>query len=151
MSSEIRFWNNVEIGEVDECWIWKGRIEQGYGRVYFDGRRRYVHQVAWELANDRTIPKGLCILHSCDTEACVNPAHLRLDSQAQNMKQMSERGRSTRGERSVQSKLTEEQVRVIRKIAGKKRITQREIAVLAGISYGQVRKIVSGERWKHVE
>lgn len=151
MGSEIRFWNQVEVGEVEDCWLWKGTIEQGYGRLYFGGRRRYAHQVAWELANDRTIPKGLCILHSCDTQNCVNPGHLRLGSQEQNMREMKDKGRSLRGSAHPHAKLDEDKVSLIRKVAGKKRITQKEIAELAGISYGQVRKIIAGERWQHVE
>ena len=151
MNSEERFWNQVKVGDPDECWLWGGKMDQGYGRLYRKGKRIYAHRYAWTLANKREIPAGLFVLHSCDHPSCVNPAHLRLGTQADNMKQMRERGRSTFGERNASAKLTEEQVKEIRRIEKEGKLSQKEIAKLVGVSYGQVRKVISGERWKHVE
>jgi hypothetical protein len=101
---EERFWSQVDIGKNGACWLWKGRKHQGYGRIYFKGKQRYVHRIAWELANGIPVPDGLFVLHSCDEPSCVNPSHLRLGNQAQNMKEMKERGRSTFGERNAAAK-----------------------------------------------
>lgn len=53
------------------CWVWTGRIENGYGRI----GARLAHRVFYVRAN-RSIPKGLELDHLCRERACVNPAHL---------------------------------------------------------------------------
>ena len=61
------------------------------------------------------IPKGMYVCHACDNVACVNPNHLFLGTQKQNLQDMKTKGRSTRGEKNAMSKLTENDVRTIKK------------------------------------
>lgn len=96
-----RFWSNVEIKGIDECWPWKKYIKNyGYGQTSIGGRYSpyrslYSHRVAWIITMRRNIPDGLMVLHSCiGNRACCNPAHLYLGDQFDNMKDMHRQGRS---------------------------------------------------------
>lgn len=97
-----RFWRHVE--KTDSCWNWTGcraggRSERSYG--YFrigsqaDGTRRqvYAHRWAWEYFNG-DIPEGLQVNHHCDNSLCVNPAHLYLGTQDENVRDKQRRGPS---------------------------------------------------------
>lgn len=84
---------------VDEdtgCWIWgRARFSSGgYGAVTIGGRTLRAHRVAYEDAKGR-IPAGLHVLHSCDRPPCVNPDHLRVGTNAENIQDRVERGRRT--------------------------------------------------------
>lgn len=59
------------------CWVWMGSMfsRNGYGRVWWDGRRRQAHRVLWEMANG-PVPRGMVLDHRCRVRCCVNPAHL---------------------------------------------------------------------------
>lgn len=78
-----RFWAKVQ--KTDECWLWTASGDtSGYGQVVVDGRLCAAHRVSWELANG-PIPEGMFIDHRCHNRRCVNPEHLRLVTNAQNM------------------------------------------------------------------
>jgi hypothetical protein len=76
-----------------DCLVWTGLRRGEYGRVSIDGEQRDAHRVAFEIHNG-PIPKGLEVRHRCDNPPCVEPTHLLLGTQADNMQDMKERGRS---------------------------------------------------------
>lgn len=88
-----RFWQKVQHSD-SGCWEWLGsRDGGGYGMFQYGSRdSRRAHRVAWELTNGE-IPTGMFVLHSCDYPPCVNPAHLRLGTNSDNMKDMWARNR----------------------------------------------------------
>lgn len=83
--SEVRFWSKVKVGKEDECWLWlAGKYKNGYG-AFCDNRRMFLaHRVAFVIFNG-LIPKGLVIDHLCRVKSCVNPKHLELVTQHQNV------------------------------------------------------------------
>lgn len=86
-----------------ECMIWKGYTNKGgYGVKTFQRKHKLLHRVAWEWANG-PIPDGANVLHRCDKPACVNPEHLFLGTQADNMRDMYQKGRS-RGQKQTHCK-----------------------------------------------
>ena len=76
-----------------ECWLWTGGLSRGHGTVWVGGSQRGAHCVSWELFNKQVVPDGMVVRHKCDVGHCVNPHHLELGTQLQNIKDMHERGR----------------------------------------------------------
>lgn len=97
MTVEERFWARVMVAGPEDCWPWTGEVNnQGYGRlcIYVDGarRRHLVHRFALTLAGEVLHP-GSVVMHSCDNPPCVNPAHLSVGSQLDNMRDAKVKGR----------------------------------------------------------
>lgn len=145
-----RFWDKVN--KTDTCWYWLAYTNiKGYGQFKFNGTMRTTHRVSYELVHG-TIPAGLLVCHKCDNPSCVNPAHLFLGTNDDNMKDMVNKNRSHKPTGSInpKAKLVESDVIEIRNMYKTGRYTQLEIAKLYCISQPTVKDITKRQTWRHI-
>lgn len=147
-----RFWEKVD--KSGPCWLWTASKDRnGYGRIMRPGGRGgplLATRVSWELAYGPISP-GMGVLHHCDNPSCVRPDHLFLGDQALNMRDCAGKGRTTRGEHSRSAKLTEDDVREIRRRYREGGISQTALAREYGLCQASVHELVSGKTWGHVQ
>jgi len=136
------------------CWLWTGpRHRDGYG--YLCHARRdlgfpegLVHRLSW-LIHRGPIPAGLRVLHRCDTPPCMNPAHLFLGTQAENVADMvaKRRHRSSKpGVLNPRAKLTYELADAIR--AGRRAgLDLAELAETYRVGISTIFRVVHGQNW----
>jgi len=91
---EIGDWANYVVDfDPGKCWIWYGAMDDyGYGRMDIHGKHRKAHRLSYELYKG-VIPEDKVICHKCDNPSCVNPNHLFLSSQKDNMRDKIWKGR----------------------------------------------------------
>ncbi len=142
------FWAKVDRRGPGECWPWIGsRIPNGYGQVKYHGQAYTAHDLAYILTNG-PIPSGMLVMHSCDNPPCCNPAHLSAGTNLDNSRDMVKKNRHINicGERHWNAKLTDEQVRTIRKDIRRPCIVAKEY----GVSPTHVSYLKSGRGRKGV-
>ena len=145
-----RFLAKVCVDADSGCWLWQGcGRADGYGAVRFGGKEYRTHRAAWILFRGK-ITHGMSVCHKCDTPACVNPDHLFLGTAADNVRDMTKKGRNLRGEKHPLAKLTAKQVRRIKAMLAEDRMYMSEIAREFGVSPSTIRGIKDGRKWRHV-
>lgn len=146
---------NIQVGRPDECWLWTGRKNRGYGLLGV--REKGVltclraHRVVYEIHYKCSILPGIDVCHKCDNPSCCNPGHLFLGTRADNNRDCREKGRATCGERSPHAKLSFAQVQEIRKRYAGGSVTQVVLAEEYGVTYRTVGRAVRGRSWKSSE
>ena len=139
-SLECRVWERVN--KTKSCWLWIGfgsKDGKRYGQIRKDGKIQRAHRVVWEIVNG-PITVGLNVLHNCDNRACVNPSHLFLGTQRDNIIDMVKKGRC------YNRKVTDDEVREIRKSD----LSATEASRIYGVQPAQIRKIRSRKVAAHV-
>lgn len=145
-----RFEEKTVVGAGDGCWEWIGaHTGNGYGNIFYNGHSQHAHRVSWQLYKD--IPVGnLYVCHTCDNRGCVNPDHLFLGTQSDNMRDAANKGRTTIGERNPKAILKEIQVREICVLWNTHNYTQKEIGLMFNVTRSCIKGIVTGKNWKHL-
>lgn len=93
---EKRIWGRLQ--KKNDCWVWKAsRNKCGYGIIKHEGKMWLAHRIAFVLATGRFIPPKMNILHRCDNPPCINPGHLFLGTQADNIRDMLKKNRDNPG------------------------------------------------------
>jgi hypothetical protein len=143
------------------CWIWSGALDShGYGVINIGGTKK-AHRVSW-IAFNGPIPEGMSVLHKCDVPSCINPNHLFLGTQADNMADMIAKGRDRkavgdnhpsrrypelrRGINNSRARLSEADIEAIRSSP----MGCRKLAKLYGISVTHACNIRNRKAWGHI-
>jgi len=142
------FW--VYVNKTAGCWLWAAGSSAGYGVFHVKRKVMRAHRVAYILANG-SIPKGLLVCHSCDNPLCVNPDHLWVGTQKDNMKDAREKGRTRKGENHGASRLNDNIIQIIRNDYSAGRMNQPELAKRFNVSQKNISKVVRRETWRHVQ
>lgn len=147
---EDRFWSRVDrSGGSNACWPWSGSHHPaGYGRLYWRGKMRPATHVALFLGRGIEVGSRLA-RHRCDNPPCVNPAHLMVGDDADNRRDSVERGRAPLGERIGSSRLDDEAIRRIRRLASAGH-SHREIGEMVGCHQTTVTRVLLRRIWGHV-
>jgi hypothetical protein len=152
-----RFLEKVDKCGDDDCWEWKGALRNGYGRFSVKDSMVSATHMSWKIHRG-SIPAGMWLLHNCprgDNPACCNPAHLWLGTAKQNTADMISKCRQGgalahgKGEQSPQHKLTDLQVRIIKRSLRLK-VSHRALAKFFQVSRGLIGHISAGRNWDHV-
>lgn len=154
-SATSAFWRQVARKEPEHCWVWTGetlrsnRPWQRYGRFSVWSGSKTVnfraHRFAWMLANGQ-IPEGLNVLHRCDNTSCVNPNHLFVGTQKENVEDQRSKGRLWYGSRNGRAKLTEQDVLAIRASDE----SDAELAAKHGVWASTIYYARIGKKWPHL-
>lgn len=158
MSSENpdRLWGKIKADSLLSCWIWTGSVNaDGYGCLPY-GDSWGAHRAMWKAVVGN--PGTLYVLHTCDNPPCVNPFHLFLGTQKHNVRDMFRKGRGNPpvGTRCSLSKLSEADVKLIRKVYAKqpsRRFGKGALSKLAekfGVDCNTISSVARRETWKHI-
>lgn len=133
------------------CIEWSGsKNDKGYGEIRGSNRmkKRYVHRLAFELFVHPLVD-DVQVLHECDNPPCLNPAHLFLGSNLDNVLDKISKGRQPRGENHGQSKLSDEQV-IQARLMREKGMSYKKIADKLGVWPMTIWNIVKRIHWAHI-
>ncbi len=140
----------VERGYLTPCFEWsRARDQKNYGKIRFAGKSHYAHRLHWEFRKG-AIPAGLFVCHHCDNPPCIRLSHLFLGTAGENILDAARKGRMPRGEANGRAKLTEEQVREIRRLHANGLVSFTRLSRLFGVRPWAIEGIVKRGKWKHV-
>lgn len=143
------FWKHVD--KQGDCWLWMGALTNGYGQVHVNNRHGYAHRFSWEFVNGQ-IPDGMVICHHCDVKRCVNPKHLFIGTQLDNVRDCIAKGRFKSkplyGSDNGFAKLDEIRVANIRNDYSSGDKSVRGLAAIYGVSKSTIWNVISNKYWR---
>lgn len=137
------------------CWEWTGgKNRQGYGQIGIGSRKSggrktaRAHRVSYsEFIGE--IPDGHDVCHSCDNPSCINPEHLFIGTESDNMRDMYSKNRHPLPpERCATVKLTREKVMAAKELRRKSGLPYQRIAIMFGVGKKAILDAVKGVTWK---
>ena len=144
-----KFFERVQ--KTDNCWFWlAGKDEKGYG-LFWNKKTWRAHRFSWTIHYGKILRK-LQVLHKCDNPSCVNPTHLFLGTNQDNVNDKMNKGREnpSKGSNHYISKLKEKDIPKIKILYKTGNFTLKEIAKKYKVYYTTIQKIVTNQTWKHV-
>ncbi|QZI78635.1 hypothetical protein 22664UKE3-2_060 [Escherichia phage vB_EcoP-22664UKE3-2] len=136
----------LSVAEESGCIRFTGHLDgEGYGRIMVARVKYMAHRLSYSI-NKGPIPDGYVVRHKCDNPSCINPEHLEVGTQADNIADKVSRGRQARGSGAGRAILTEESVREIRSSP----LKVSELSTLYGVSVVSIRNILRRKTWQHV-
>lgn len=144
------FWSRAGITTENDCWNWTASKDAyGYGNMLWGDRVLKAHRISYMLVCG-SVPDDLCVCHTCDNRACVNPNHLWLGTNADNVRDKQQKGRvgALKGEQHYNARLTQESVETIRNRYNNGGISYDKLAKEYGVSKSQIYNIVKGIKWQ---
>ena len=137
------------VPHLNGCWIWCGACSDRYGQITYKHKKWLVHRLIFKIYYPKIYKEDLNICHKCDNTFCVNPEHLFIGTQFDNIQDCINKGRHNQnGILNVMSTLTEEQVKEIRKNGYNK--AGWKIARKYNISIGTVSNIINKVTYKDI-
>jgi Autographiviridae endonuclease len=130
------------------CWLWLSWVNaKGYAQLRYKGRCHRANRLSFS-AFVGSIPDGLHVLHRCDNPACVNPEHLFLGTNIENVRDREAKGRGARfiGSQHPRAKLTEEDVLTIRHA----QLHPSDMAEQYNVSVSTIKAVKSRRNWSHI-
>ena len=131
------------------CWLYLGMLDaEGYGFIRKGiGKSEQAHRESWRRYKG-VIPEGIKVLHKCDNPCCINPDHLFLGTQLENIKDRDQKGRVAKGKIHYKATvLTEELVKWILNSD----LSNSELSKLCGVSRKYIGGVRRREVWKHIK
>lgn len=141
------FWKKVE--KTDYCWNWTGKIRKdGYGVICINYKEHRVHRIVFKILG-KVIDKENIVLHKCDNPRCVNPKHLKIGTQAENLQDMRNKLRNKtclKGFMNPNARFNKHQIEDIL-LMSKNGIQQHKIASMFNVCQQTISKIVTKKRY----
>lgn len=153
-SDLARFKAKIKRAGADQCWEWQAyRRKDGYGIFQLGNKPMLSHRLALAAHLGRALERDELALHSCDNPPCVNPVHLRVGTDADNVRDRDERQRRRppQGIRNGRAQLTESEVREIRALAAAGGDTHKEIGRRFGVAKATITHIHTRYTWSHLK
>ncbi|CAK0776657.1 hypothetical protein CCP3SC1AL1_850005 [Gammaproteobacteria bacterium] len=144
-----------KVQKTDTCWLWIGAKRNGYGAFRKNKKVIQSHRLSYEYHNG-SIDNGLFVCHKCDVRNCVNPEHLFLGTQSENMIDCSKKGRLfishigfEKGHYPKNTNVSLEKAKEIKNEIDKKEKSLKSISILFDVKYQFVRDISCGRILKN--
>lgn len=132
------------------CHLWTGFCNKaGYGRYRYKGEYKLVHRMIFELKHGK-LPKSVCVLHRCDNPPCLRDEHLFKGSKKMNTKDCVSKQRNARGSSHGCSKLSDKDIKRIRKYWRSNNYYRKELAAMFGVHKATIGKIIHRRAWTHL-
>lgn len=150
MNLQQRLIQNSSINKQTGCWIWeqKKRIN-GYGCISVNNKTYFAHRISAVVFKNFDINSNLFVLHKCDNHECINPEHLFIGTQKDNIQDMIQKGRCSnrKGELNNRAKLLKEDILLIRKLYKNNIYSQHKLAKRFNITQQHISRIITNKTW----